>query len=393
MRHTHPDLSRWPRLTFVMALTACSPGIGPSFPDDDEDPVSDTEAPATDPLTDVPSDSEAPVPLEVRQISPTFGTNAGGVELTLQGGPFTADTVVTVAGVEAETLSATPSTIVVRTRKVENAGWVDVVVTTPTDEVTLSRAYQLWEDGAGKTGLYGWAGTTLTYGYGWSSPGALSREVFLAVVEPVERTYLETWGTAIGTCSPDYVSDKPLIPLRTGADTLTLVGPEELPVPASADAPGWYNAENLTWGQLPGNTDFDLAPIVGNADWPSFGVPRIASTPPQFAITSPDFDGGRYARLGDNVALQWSGSGGDYMILHMAQFRSSDFTVIEERDCLLPDTGSYTVRGADWDKWRAGNIVLFQLGRVNENSVVLPHNRSNSAFGSTFWIAALGEIQ
>jgi hypothetical protein len=384
-----------PRWIGVLALVACSPGIGPSFPQDD-DPRTDTPADTdeADP-TDPPTDEAPPVELVISEISPTFGTNAGGVELELRGGPFTADAVVEVGGAKAVTLSATPSTLRVRTVKVEDSGWVDVVVTTATDSVTAPRSFQLWEDAFGKTGLYG-STTSLTYfGYGWDDAvaGTTTRNAIAAVVNPVERTYMETWGASIGSCAQDYAPERALVPYQTGADAVTLVGNEELVLAASLEADGWFTADDVPWVKLPGNTTFDLSPIAGGDDWPSFGVPDVTHTPMQFAFATPKFDGNRYAQLGNNVSLTWTGPAADYVILHMSQLRSGNLDTVEEWDCVLPDTGSYTIRSSAWDTWRSGNLLLIQLARVDETTVELPHNRSSTAFASVFWLAAIGEIQ
>lgn len=365
----------------------------PQGTDGGDDVVSDTESGSDDDPTD--SDSEDPTleDIDIDDVDPNFGTNGGGTQVTLTGGPFDASARVTFDGEEADIVSVTASKIVVETPSTSETGWVKVKVVTDTGSGAVNTGFQYWEDGEGLTGALGSVAWTNYVGDYWSSPPVDEGDAGFAFIEPTNVHMWQLYSSAKDTCQSEYESglsydfynpDASSVQLKASSATITLY---------DEDSSGYFEADDsdgdgysdLSSSEYRASTNYALEDVSGGSDWPSFGVPAFVSTPGSFQVSNPRLDASAPPYISQNsFNIEWTGSGGDYMLAVLYRFNGS--SIVEVVTCVMNDDGAFKVPSSVWNGWTTGQQMTILVARATESSATLDHNNSNSGVVGEYWI-------
>jgi hypothetical protein len=335
--------------------------------------------------------------VSITGIEPSFGTDAGGTTVLLTGA-FGPNTTVELGGVPATVLSSTPTTLEVLTPAMPWTGQVDVEVHEGAQRDVLEDGFQYWADATGQTAATGAVATLEMVGGYWVDPVDIAW-ASVAMTQPGSRWHVwQAYAPAMNTCAFDYTYPEPT-PLQTSATSMTFSSPSGpgftlLPDPSS---PGWFSETSLLLGveAVPGAT-YDLMPLPGSVDWPSFTQPSAVTLPDPFSIQSPYVYGISMDSVDRTFSVTWTGgSAGDHVLLYLTR-QWYDATTDQWYDdgvvtCAADDTGAVTIPGSVWPDWYAGDVVLLELGRVVEDGGVMPHNNGHNDIAGINWV--LGAVQ
>jgi serine protease len=198
-------------------------------------------------------------------ISPTSGSTAGGLAVTLTGFNLTGATRVTFGGTSATSLSVTSSTSVTVTTPARAAGAVEVTITTPDGSATLPNAYTFVAppppSGGGSSG----GGSAGGASSGASSSGGGGG---LNAISAINPTPSGSPGTVIALAGWGLETTREVI-FNEFSAPFTVVNGGHVEVVVPDVPPGTYVVHAV------------LAPDVGRASfWDGFNVtPRSATTP------------------------------------------------------------------------------------------------------------------
>lgn len=389
---------RWPQVALPLVLVACGPGLTPAdalldatvFDGGTSDPTAAGHGDGIDVAGDV----------DVDAIAPRFGTNAGGTTVLLTGGPFTGDVEVRIGGELAELVANDGDTLEIRTPATTTEGWVDLELATDDGQTRVSRAFQFWPDGLGKTGAFA---ALEKYRFlnninaGETAPESYAR-ASLEFVVPTDKAWWERFvaadGDRPGGCAANHwdLDNDRYDPNASLITWSSAGGPLDLePVP---DYPGVYTTGTVALTDAPNGTAFSLESIDGDDDWPRFEMNGFVQGMGAFNITSPNFSSGNVPKLNRSFTLNWGGSGGTYTVLDIMHL-SPEGDLRQWLTCVVADTGSYTIPSNAWPEWRQDDLDFLQIsvGRVIETRKPLPFNDSDAVVESVYWNVGFAEMR
>lgn len=370
-------------LTCVLLLSGC--WIGPDEVAWKVDRVSDTTDTDTD--TGDTDDTDDPGPLVLESVSPAYGTNAGGLVITVVApGVDEKDVKVEFAGVEAEVLSVTGDVVKVTLPEVSSEGRVDVTIDSADRDARLTRGFYYWKDGTDLTGLVGVVRNyDLDRDYLSSEPQM--RSATLYYIDPFDFSWSDLYAGGVDRCALNWdrpgpsldllVPGIPKLSLSNAAETVELL-PENGEAFRVELEEGWFE---------PGST-FDLEQDAGDDGWPGFALDGVAVMPRSgFRVTSPDMESERpLVTSFGNVNLRWTTAGaGDLVLVSLVRYDLVG-SPAEEISCVLSDDGSHDIPMSLFNDWAPSGYLVFQVHRVIESEAVLPFNNANvGVYGSHVW--------
>jgi hypothetical protein len=362
--------------------------------DSDADADGDSDADADgDSDADADGDSDADADMgtvAIHDVTPEHGSNGGGTNVQITGGPFDSDVTVMLDGENAPVISVTSGSIDIRTPSTATEGWVEIEVTNPDGGFGLTtEGFQYWPDGtglAGATGLLEWYEYVGTY---WGTTTASIGFGTVLFLDPMDFHYWQLFAPSLDTCvdplsstytPPDiYVYD-------FGADTIDLVngygGAIEL---AWNDTALSFVKDPLNSGDFIQGHSYSLD--LGDAeDAPLSTLDRFVETTTRIVVNSPDFSGSRPPMFSRSQSIRWTTGDGDAVWINMVLAGADGSTIERQTMCIVRDDGEFLIPSSAWDGWATGRNMNVFIGRYVESSAPIPYNGSESRVGSISWL-------
>ena len=346
-----------------------------------------TDGGASGPGTEVPEAVE----IRIDSMAPAFGSNGGGVEVTLTGS-FDDDTVVSFGGFAGTVSQVSATRIVVTTPASFVTGPVDVLAQSADRTDTLTGAFNFFADRTGETGAMGTLSRYDVVGGYWSNGEDFAGGEFAFVEGPSGWEVWRDYTQARNTCEYEYLRPEDPLLVDLDAAKLTFTTQDDLFFDLddreSDWGAGWYGG-NLRRIDVLSGLDYSLESVPATADWPGFGLPDLVRVPDPFEVTTPVLDSNTAPTLGAQIDLGWTGTGGDYMVLYILRtFTAGDGSVQIAGwvTCAFEDDGQASVPASVWPDWYPGDFLHIQLGRVRVDARRLPHDNSTSRVGGISWV-------
>ena len=270
------------------------------------------------------------VELSVSIAEPFHGSNMGGLETYISGGPFDTSVEVWFGEEPAEILAVTESELRVVVPESEVVGPVSIVVRTDGGEGEMALGFRYWEDQTDKTVMTG-----ILLQSTWVGPGSESHMAAATLVqtEPGTKSILDVYGE-VGSCST----------VSSALNTVTM--PDEAELKSSMaelnlrwDGSSLYYSSN---DQDPDLRDTTFAMTVPTGGYPQINLDSAISLSPGIWLSSPDIDV-TYSfdnkDLGD--AVTWSGGSGEWVLLSLYDDGDSNAVL----HCIVENDGSHRVTG------------------------------------------------
>ncbi|MDP2314420.1 MAG: IPT/TIG domain-containing protein [Pseudomonadota bacterium] len=355
--------------------------------DSDTDTDSDTDS-DTDTDTDADTDSEL---LNVRDVTPAYGTTVGGTQVVITGGPFDSSATIRFGTAVATRVSVSANEIVVQTPAQTAEGMVDVSVTTSDGTGALTSGFTYYEDGTDTYGLIGSMEWVHYVGSYWSGTDEGSASFYLT--PPTDIDYWELYSRTLDSCGSEYVGpDLYYYEPALSSASLTLPSGGTLAFPWDTTTTT-FAARAVTSAQYVQGGSYDLDPMQPDG-FPLFDVPNVLTLPSSFTVSAPAMSGGTPPNLTRSALnLTWSGSGGDAMVAILALRNAAQDDWDETITCAMRDDGSFTVPSATWNRWTSARYVDILIGRVKMASGTIPYNNADSGFAGIYWNYGLGRTQ
>lgn len=372
-------------------LTAIAPGDTSADADTDADSDSDADA-------DTDADLER---LQITGVQPASGSNAGGYQVTISGGPFDGSASAVFVGdtesVTATVVSVADDSLVVEVPATANIGEAAVRVVTDTHAGNRPSSFTFFEDGAGRYGVVGGIEVFHQVGTYWSTAAHDTADAFMFFVAPQAAGYAEMYfapsRSGDGTCALDYGGGS------TWTDaTYFLPGTPDLRIASGAGAPlaidqstdaqyPWFYGSTLRPDAVTLGADWNLVLVNGDGDLPRFHVDGIAHTPDAFVLTSPDMTGDVPPSVRKAIQLNWipGTEPNRYVVATLYRYDVDTQAVADTVTCAMRDDGQFTVPGTLWTDWVEGAQISIIVGRVVETDATLSYNNARSGMvGATF---------
>ena len=338
--------------------------------------------------TETDSDTDA---LAVDGFEPAYGTDAGGTEVDIAGGPFDTPSEVYFGTARADVINVSAALLTVRTPASGTAGPVTVTVASGGESVQRDGAYTYWADA---TGLVGATGELVWYsnvgGYWDESVEDYGRST-LRFTEGLEYNYYLYWAPALDTCTritegvPEY---------------------EYLPVPVAIDARGgtltqradttaidlpWnsaeqrYTAYDLDREQFADGDVYDLV-LEGAPGLPDIELADVFSVPAAFQVSEPAIFSPSLPTITENQHFAWNTDDpGDAVLIQLGMLTAAGDGFEQEIFCAVRDGGSFTIQDGTWTRWTAGRYMNILIGRYNAGDGLVPWNQGSIATASSYW--------
>lgn len=358
-----------------------------------------------------------PIDLVVESISPSFGTNAGGYEVVITGGPFDSfdKPVVTFGGNSAEVVSFDETSITVVVPAVGVSGDVNVAVAARGKFTIASQGFHYWEDGKGKTGLFGVFETfdLVNEGVDWAFPefedveGDEAHAALAVFIEPIERTFWQDYAISVdperafevpNRCQVGYRFDGPRYSVQgTGVSSLSLTDTEGTVLSLPGDEDGEVFGFTAASGAELRPVTYDFQRPKGRPGWEALEIPEAVRMPDAgFVVAEPNLDQ-TFPEVDESFNLEWEGgSPGDVILVSIQRYvpgTNPDGGVWLPRErmtCVLQDDGRHTIGGSTDESWAPGypndSLVTIQVGRAHITQVEMAENRSNTDIYGIRWV-------
>jgi hypothetical protein len=364
--------------------------------------VGDTGTPTTD-EPDADADTDADVDttdgLEITSVSPAFGTNAGGTEVTILGGPFDADVEITFGGVPVSNYyTVTGDTVVVASPPSGTTGKVDVQARNVGRGTsgTNGGGFQYWQDGTGDYGAYGELGWYTYLGSYWGSPppSPFFSGLMWFNAPSNDKYWKYLYASQMDSCAVNY-------PLNVSAAYSP--GSPSLTLTTGTKAIDFFQDTTYTWlyfsdpatanGDVVLGGVYDLAPPVGAApDWPNTSIPGIGQVPSNSPdVSLPAMDGAQPAQVTQGAfTFNWGGPyDGDYVLIQANRARpdaSGYYAVVEYVSCVATDDGTFKIPSGTFSAWDTTKDAFYiSVGRAIETQGTIPYDNSESGIAGVFW--------
>ncbi len=395
------------RVAIFALLPSCAQGLASVDPHETDSPGdADTDA-------DADADSDSDVDLErltIQRLEPTYGSNAGGYEATIRGGPFDASANVAFVGPEAsasaDIVSATADELVVRVPQSIDVGQVEVRITTDTHTGKKPDAFRYYADGVGKYGVIGGVEWYHVLGTYWSDPPPRdSGFAYVYFIEPQTAGYVELYfhpnRAGDGGCTNEYGATAGSVALWDGMvkldpqnTELKLASADHPPIAMTPDAVNpWFYSTALMPADYVDLWSYNLMPVDIGGDLPRFSLEGIARTPEPINVTMPDLTGATAPAVRKAMQLAWdppTGSDPSYVVAMLDRLDVDTGEIVESVTCYIRDDGTFTVPQASWTAWPEGAQISIYVGRVTESAVSLPYNNAKNGVVGAYYVRGAG---
>jgi hypothetical protein len=232
----------------------------------------------------------------------------------------------------------------------------------------------------------------------WTSPPDPVAWASARFFQPVDMAFWQQFTGSFDSCESNWVWPFDLVDYDLAAPELRLAaGAQSLVLTPSEDDADVYESAYLPVASVPTSRLYSLDPITG-ADFPTFGLADVVGATSTFDVTTPAIGRSSMPTVDRAVDLQWSGSGGDYVVvlmLYISVPASGTPSVSQVVSCATHDDGAFTVPRAVWDGWatRRDDYLEVRVARVNEAFQPLPHDGSNLDVVSTAWVFGAAWMQ
>ena len=335
------------------------PGLSADSPAElDSDSPSDSGSDSAGPvLDDTAGDCVTP---SIAAVDPPWGTNAGGVEVTVWGEGLDHVDRVELDGEVAEVVQQSESELVLRTPATPG-GDVDLMLASPCGQDAAP--WQTFPDATGRGGAIGRFEWNEYIGGYWYDVHDYGRAWF-AITEAFDAHYWDIYADADDECLAETRS----LPVKvvyegTVKATATLTG--------SGITMNWSNA-NLYWqgdfgaSQWAYDADVRMDALSGG---PLDGLEMdvLAKTPTRLSVTSPALAGSYMPELTrHDLHFTWDTVPADRIVIEMgyAPDRSNVESAI---NCVVVNDGAFTVPADTWpEPWQAGALVFTRVSAYRE---------------------------
>ena len=374
-----------PTLPALALLAGCGFGLHPNTPegiaafyDDSGGFTGDTD---TDTDADTDTDTDADIQPEIESIEPTWGTTAGGTEVTLYG-VFDDDASVRVGGVEAELLTVLPKKgkLTFLTPEAGDEGTVNVVLDSAGETAKLEDAFTYYLDGTGLAGLIGAVSWTDQVGDYWASAPSDSGYAWLIPVVPAEFDWGRVYANALDTCESDqsysYAPSLTSYDLGNGATASLASGAKTIDLTWDS-AGGQLVRETVVAGQFAAGSSYDLTELVpSNDSIPEYAVAGAVDTPAAFTVAAPNITGAAPPQVSKTMAVSWSGgAAADGVFISLGLVNSGGSAYQETVSCHVRDDGSFNIpSGAFETSGPVDRQINIFVSRYKVASATIPYN-------------------
>jgi len=351
---------------------------GDTDTDGDTDADGDTDTDA-DGDTDTDTDTDTPLPLELDTVSPSHGTDAGGLQVALQGS-FPDGTTVRMDGRDATIVSNTGSRILVSTPAGMSPGLVDVEVFSEDQTDRLNESFRVWEDGTGLAGAVGELYWTEQVGSYWSSSTNVSYgSASFVPVEPVDFHYQDLFSPTMDSCRPGSYSwggsfDR--IDPELASVSLAAPGAGSLDLDWDSEAEGFYNDDIGSGDWVPSST-FELEVPAGGV-LPEGGVLDVVRSGTVPVVTAPAIAGSGVPYIEEDPIFEWTPTGSDWILIQLFVRNASNDAYEDSMYCVVEDDGYYRADSGQLSDWPGGRQADIYLYGVMESGGILPWNNAES---------------
>ena len=423
-----------PLLMSTVILSACSMGLEtktaiedvdtqedepssePASPWDSNDTNTDTnDTGINDTNVDTGTDSGTDtgtsgtlIPNLISNVTPGYGTTAGGNLIILSGGPFHPSSTVTIGGYSATVQQNTSNQLNIITPASPVAVSAEIRVDMPTGYGISDNDYIYFEDGLGLTGAIGSLVMNEYVGDYWvdanNNPlpsGTKEGTAWTAFVAPLDfhwwqyntpildgcarngidadgnGSYDDINGDGVVNGSDYYVYSGNLSVLDFAADSLQLQGTSTLTLNRSGTDPTsisyyLYEVDPVSSSQMPDNAFFDL--YVINGPLAGMSSAQYARSSKQISLISPNLN--TLGNINRSQTFSWTPTGADWMQIRMYSRNSNGF-IHSDVICNVQDDGDFSFQNIH-HQWVTGDAVYVQFSRIYESDITLPHNDSIS---------------
>lgn len=289
-------------------------------------------------------------PLRVSAADPFDGSTAGGLEITVEGGPFTSAATATIGGTTAAVSLLSETELQLTTPAAAEAGLVDIVVTDGAVSGTQAAGFRYWEAHPDQASVLVSVVYTDVDDPSAFSDAGLPREdhveAWVALVEPTGASPVDALGAEIGSCGDGSLDLSPVA--GPEAVAVRLLSGDQLTIEVDDD--GIYRSdphEDASWSE-----DHAVGLLVEAATYPALTTP-VATAGAAFVLDTPEPP----SSLSDGpLVLSWAGGAEDLVHVHLA-----DEAAGTEVSCLFEDAGGASLDGDD----------LADLGLSGSTEIVL----------------------
>ena len=338
--------------------------------DADADGDSDTD---TDGDSDTDTDTDTPAPPRIDYISPEDGPTTGGVQTGIHGTFLDTDLEVLFDGSPATIVAVDKDSMSVTT-PFHAEGTVDVTVTSAGGSDQISYTY--WPGQMGN--VVGILLLSLTT-YEVPDWGGDVESGNLYAVLPTELTLMELWGSGLDTCDTSTTSITP----DRWADTSKLSRSDGTSWTLSYDegqASYAYDSEAGDVEKWESGKTYGFGSDLADAN-PEFDVSDYVTLPATLNLTAPDLAGESSVTAGSSLAVSWTGSAGDFVLVSLNGFDANGELSGTSLDCVVTDDGSYTVSSSRMSTFEDDTGFLMSVTRFQGSEQTMTWN-SGTALGA-----------
>ena len=362
-------------------LVGCTPELDAGSPLGDADVDADTDA-DTDTDTDTDADSDAdtdtdgpPVVAVLDALSPSLGTNGGGVEVTIVGTDLKGVDQVLFGTTEGSVRSATDTLLSVTTPETLRQGLVDITVAGPNVSGEREDAFTFLEDRTGASGGLAIHSYTRSVGYAVADGEWGASELHL--FDGVQAFDVADFIGAPGHCLSASPGAPALDLTDLGMTAVGLASADEASLQLARDSGGSFHTELTAVSEYGPGTAWDVRFDAG--DWPGFTLYDAFEPGDSTAFQTPVLGSGT-PEIGQGQTFTWSPRGGTWMYITMnlywMDWWDSGYSYLETRRCLVENTGSWTLPANTFSAWPDHfwdyGYLDITSGEIHENLVPLP---------------------
>ncbi|MDG1483541.1 MAG: IPT/TIG domain-containing protein [Myxococcota bacterium] len=385
----------------MLVLGGCNIGLYaelPLNPDEADSGVIDTSVEEADADTDADTDTDIDIDtgldsLDVTQITPPYGTTAGGSQVVIDGGPFDSSAVVYFGDEVAGISSISGSSITVITPEVTSESTRSVTVITDTHGGKLKNAFDYYQDGAG---LAGAIGSIFIYDYVgnyWKGGGATEGFAELTFVVPTDFHYWEFYAPTMDSCQPyggSYAYGGELLVYELGVSALTVTPSSGTPTSLTWDEKSlFFRADSIAGNQYTKNAFYDLTALSGGA-LSGMAVNDILRAGGDVTVSQPAIQGNNPPDISRNQSFRWSSGSADWILIYMLMYDTKQQNIEQGIICVVADDGMFDISSSEFSSWPTGRRVDILFTPVREYNTILPHNDSESRIAGMYQMYGAG---